>query len=333
VNRRTLLIFILTIIVLGTIVIANRPSPDNEAVAVLPGLDNGLNDVTTLTIRTAGNRTVATLMRGTERWTIAERGHYPADVGKIRQNLIALAKATVVEQKTADPMLYPRLGVEDISNEDATGVELVIDSPEESFRIIIGKTGIRGDQAYARIPGSTGSLLIAARLDLGETPAEWIDHAIIDIPSNTVTRVTTTHPDGETVRIRHTEADGFEPVNLPAAVKITDTGVADSIGSALTDLRLVDVSTRAKADREGAEPIVSRFVTRNGLTVITRVYADGDERYVGFEFSASTDEAADEAIKRAAELQARFGEWFFVLADDKMDQLTHRRSDLFELSD
>jgi hypothetical protein len=338
VNRRTLLIFILTIIVLGTIVIANRPSPDNEAVAVLPGLDNGLNDVTTLTIRTAGNRTVATLMRGTERWTIAERGNYPADVGKIRQNLIALAKATVVEQKTADPTLYPRLGVEDISNEGATGVELVIDSPDESFRIIIGKTGIRGDQAYARIPGSTGSLLIAAKLDLGQETIDWLNPAIIDIPSSEVSRVTTTHPDGETIRIRNTEAGGFEPVDLPADVKITATGVAESIGAVLADLRLVDVSTRANAGLEDVEPIVSRFETRDGLTVITRVYTDGDEQFVGFEFTAGADavaaeESTDEATARATELQARFGKWLFVLADNKVDQLTHHHSDLFEISD
>ena len=334
-NRRTLIILFLTIVVLSAIIMANRQAPDSETAVALPGLDNVLNDVTKLTIRTAGNRAVTSLMRGTERWTIAERGNYPADVGKIRQNLIALANATIVEQKTADPARYSRLGVEDIANEDATGIELVIDSPDGSFRLIIGKTGIRGDQAYARIPGSAGSLLIAARLDLGQEPVDWLDLALLDIPSSDLSRVTTIHPDGETVRIRNTEADGFEPVDLPADGKITDTGVADSIGSALADLKLVDVSTRDNAGLDGIEPIISRFETRDGLAVITRVYTEGDERFVGFEFTASADEdalATEGTTNRAAELQARFGKWLFVLADDKMDLLTRRRSDLFDLS-
>jgi len=344
VNRRTLIFLVLTIIVLGAIVLLNREGPgSDEAATVLPGLDNVLNDVTQLTIRTAGNRTVTTLMRGAEQWTVAERGNYPADVGKIRQNLIALANATIVEQKTTDPALYSRLGVEDIAHDDATGVEIEIeiDGPNESYRIIIGKTGVRGDQAYARIPGAAGSLLIAAKLDLGEAPTDWLDRAIIDIPSSDISRVTTSHPDGETVRIRNTEAGGFEPVDLPADIKVTDTGVAESIGSVLADLRLVDVSTRANAGFENIEPIVSRFETRDGLIVIANVYAEGDERYVGFEFTVANQDGdgsmiegtTEEATTQAAELQARFGKWLFILADYKVDQLTYRRSDLFDISD
>ena len=337
-NRRSLVILLLTIVVLSAIVIANRESPDGETVAVLPGLENVLNDVTTLTIRTAGDRAVTTLRRGAERWSVAERGDYPANVGKIRQNLIALAKATVVEQKTADPALYPRLGVEDIANEDASGLEFVIDSPDETFRIIIGRTGIRGDHAYARIPGSDGSLLIAAKLELGEEPAEWLDRAIIDIPSSEIIRVTTTHPDGEIVGIRAAEAGGFEPVDVPDDPETADTVLAGSIGAALADLRLVDVST-AGVDRD-LEPTVTRFETRDGLAITTRVFTDGDERLVGFEFTADAEPdagaAADAAAAtsgRATELQARFGGWLFVLADYKTDLLTHRRADLFELSE
>ena len=340
-NHRTLIFLVLTIVVLGAIVLLNREGPgSDEATTVLPGLDNALNELTQLTIRTAGNRTVTTLMRGAEQWTVAERGNYPADVGKIRQNLIALANATIVEQKTADPALYSRLGVEDIANDDATGVELEIDGPNGSYRIIIGKTGVRGDQAYARIPGAAGSLLIATKLDLGEEPTDWLDRAIIDIPSSDILRVTTIHPDGETVRIRNIDPDGFVPVDLPADVKAIDTGVANSIGSVLTDLRLVDVSTRANAGFENIAAIISRFETRDGLIVITNVFKESDERWVGFEFIVA-DESQDnlaesdseEAATRAAELQARFGAWLFVLADDKLDQLTYRRTDLFDLSD
>jgi len=330
-NRRTFIILAFIIVVMSVIVMSDRQDIDSDEVSLLlPGLDTELNEVTKLTIKAAGNRTVTTLMRGAERWTVAERGNYPADVGKIRQNLISLANATVVEQKTADPALYARLGVEDIANEDATGVELIIDGSNETYQVIIGKTGVRGDHAYARKPGSAVSLLIAANLDLGSEPTDWLDRTIIDVPSSDVSRVTTIHPDGETVRIEKSEADGFRPVDLPADIELTVTGVADSIGSALTELTLDDVSTRVSAGLKDVRPIVTRFETFDGLNIITNVYTDGDQHFVAFEFTVSDQNEAtrDTATARAAELEARLGEWLFVIPGHKLEQLTHRLSDL-----
>ena len=338
-NRRTFFILVCTIVVMSAFVVVNRQDFDGTNTPVLlPGLEDELNAITKITIRAAGNRTVATLTRGAERWTVAESGNYPADVGKIRQTLISLAKATVVEQKTADPALYDRLGVEDIAGEDATGIELVIDGPTEPYRIIIGKTGIRGDRAYARKPDSAVSLLIAADLNLGTEPIAWLDRSILDIPAQDIARITTTHPDGEIVRIENTGADGFRPVDLPADVKINATGAANSIGAVLGGLTFDDVSTSQNAGIEDIEPVVTRFETRDGLAVITNIYADGDRRLVGFEFTA-TDAAAEETSDetanselsaRAAALNARLGAWLFVLPDAKLDQLTHRRADLFD---
>lgn len=342
-NRRTFITLVFIIAVMSAFLISNRQDfNSDEVISLLPGLDRELNDVTKLTIRVAGNRTATTLIRGPERWTVAERGNYPADVGKIRQNLISLANATVVEEKTTDPALYARLGVKDIANEDATGAELVIDGLNESYRIIIGKTGIRGDQAYARDPGSTVSLLIAARLDLGTEPADWLDRAIVDIPSSDVFRVTTTHPDGETIRIEKNgpEANGFELVDQPADTELAYASVTDSIGSVLAGLALDDVTTRADAGLEDVQPVVTRFETFDGLIIITNIYTIEDERFVGFEFTADAELAArfatpdqDEApgniaTARAAELNARCSLWLFKLPSYKLDQLTRRQSDL-----
>ncbi len=316
----------------------------NETVTLLPGLESELNDITKLTIKVAGNRTVTTLMRGTERWTVAERGNYPADMGKIRQTLISLAKATVVEEKTANPTLYSRLGVEDIANEDATGTELIIDGANNSYRIIIGKTGVRGDQAYVRIPDSTVSLLIAAKLNLGTQPTDWLGRAIIDIPSSDIFRVTTTHPDGETVIIEKTgpDASSFELTNQTADTKTANSGVTDSIGSALAELTFDDVSTRALASigLEDIQPVVTRFETFDGLIIIAKTYINEEVSSVGLEFSddpelatrfaaIDKEQAANKpATTRAAELNARLGKWFFKLPGYKLDQLTHHQPDL-----
>jgi predicted hotdog family 3-hydroxylacyl-ACP dehydratase len=77
-------------------------------------------------------------------------------------------------------------------------------------------------------------------------------------------------------------------------------------------------------------PIVTRFETFDGLNIITNVYTDGDQHFVAFEFTVSDQDEAtrDTATARAAELEVRLGEWLFVIPGHKLEQLTHRLSDL-----
>ncbi|MBT76798.1 MAG: DUF4340 domain-containing protein [Gammaproteobacteria bacterium] len=334
-NRRTFIILLTTIFVMSLLLLLNRDNFERvETSVVLPGLDTALNDITKLTIKTAGNRTVTTLMRGTERWTVVERGHYPADVGKIRQNLIALANAMVIEEKTADPALYARLGVEDIASADATGIELIIDSLNSSYRIIVGMTGIRGSQAYARLPDTDTSLLIAANLELDSEPADWLDHTLIDIPASDIVRVTTTHPDGETVAIEKNapDAGNFELVNQPVDSELTTPGAANSIGSLLTGLTFDDVLTRENAGLQDQQPVVTRFVTLAGLVIIANIHPGTEQNFVSFEFTTVAEDEASpaSASAKADELNARYGNWLFILPSYKLEQLTRRQADLLK---
>jgi len=348
VNHRTLITLVMIIAALGAILMSDRLGIEQsfdsgEASVLLPGLDKELNDITSLTINTAGNRTAVILTRGAERWTVAERDDYPADIGKIRDNLISLAKATIVEEKTTDPSLYARLGVEDIANEEAAGIELVIAGPNDPYRMIIGTTGVRGDHAYARKPGTAVSLLITADLDLGTEPTDWLDRNILNIASNDIFSVTTTHPDGKTVRIEKAgpDANSFDLIDQPTGSELTYPGITNSIGSVLTDLELDDVVVRADADLKSMPPILTRFETFDGLIVLVSTYTSDDQSLAGFRFthaaelkarfSSTTDQddsPLDTAATRADELNTRLGDWLFVLPASKHDELTRRMSDL-----
>jgi len=344
-SRRTFILLIVIIAVMAVLLMSNRQDfADREAALLLPGLENELNDITSLTIKAAGDRTIATLTRGAERWTVAERGGYPADIGKIRDNLISLANATIVEEKTADPTRYARLGVEAITDENATGVELMIVGHNEPYRIIIGKTGVRGDQAYARKPDDAVSLLIAAALNLGTEATDWLKRDIIDIPASNIYRVTTTHPDGEQVSIEKAEpqAGGFELTNLADDAELAYPGVTDSIGAALAGLSLDDVLLQTDVSIQDLQSVETRFETFDGLVIIANIYTSDEQSFVRFAFSADAeltarfatadpDEAAPDtgsAAAMAAELNARHQDWLYVLPDSKHNELTRRMSDL-----
>ncbi len=344
-SKRTFAILIIIIIAMSAIMMSNRQDSDKgEAELLLPGLENQLNDITRLIIKGAGNTTNVTLVRGPERWMVEELNHYPADVGMIRKNLIALANASVVEKKTSDPELYSKLGVESIANENATGIELTIEGPDKLRRIIIGKTGIRGNNAYARRPDEAVSLLIAADLNPGSKPIDWAERTIIDIPSGDIARATTTHPDGETVSINKAtpEAGNFTLINQPADTELTYANVADSIGAVLANLELDDVTKRADTDIESIQPIVTRFETFDGLIIITNIYKGDTQTLVSFEFTTDTKLTAgftatdpdtpstDQAAGKADKLNTRLNKWLFTLPSYKLDELTHHMTDLLK---
>ncbi|MGC1524097.1 MAG: hypothetical protein WA803_21335, partial [Steroidobacteraceae bacterium] len=86
---------------------------DSSGTALLPHLADEVNTVTALNIRKGSAAPTVTVHEQGNRWTVAQRGDYPADVSKLRKLLLALSDARIVEEKTSNPASYPVIGVED----------------------------------------------------------------------------------------------------------------------------------------------------------------------------------------------------------------------------
>lgn len=303
---------------------------------LLPELEAALNEVEKITVKTAGNRTVATLVRGDERWTVVEASDYPADLGRIRQNLIALSQARIVEEKTSNPELYDQLGVENIDNEDAEGTQLDIEAEGYTASVIIGDTGVSGgDMAYARLTGEPRSVMVNADLNLAGDHQEWLDRDLLDVASSRIHAVTLTHPDGEVLRIEKSTPDAtdFTVLNIPDGRELTHATVANPIGAALSSLRLDGVMSSADFAPADSEFVVARVETFNGLIVESRAYAVEDGIRVSFSASAGTPisaEAEELQPDEIATLNQRLGSWIYTLPSYKTDQLTKRMDDLLK---
>ena len=87
----------------------------------LPELTDHLNDVKSLGLTGPGQQPIATLEKGSTGWTLKEKGGYRADAGKVREYLLKLSQARLIEQKTANEQRYAELGVSDIGAADAKG--------------------------------------------------------------------------------------------------------------------------------------------------------------------------------------------------------------------
>ena len=152
---------------------------DTQGGALLPSLAGELNTVTALRVRRGSATPTVTVHEQGGRWTVAERGDYPADVSKLRKLLLALRDARIVEQKTSNPANFPIIGVEDPSVPGATGAEISVTVRGGKHAVIIGKPV--GEGNFARRSGENSSYSVEPGISFETEPRFWIDPRLLDV--------------------------------------------------------------------------------------------------------------------------------------------------------
>jgi hypothetical protein len=194
---------------------------DPHGTALLPALANELNTVTALSIRRGGATPTVTVHEQAGRWTVAERGDYPADVSKLRKLLLALSDAKIIEEKTSNPASFPIIGVEDPSLPGATGAEISIAAQDGKHAVIIGKPV--GEGNFARRSGENTSYIIEPAISFEAEPRYWIDSKLIDIAAAAI----------QSIAVRPAEGPAYTVQRAAAATNPTGAvGAAGAAGAA-----------------------------------------------------------------------------------------------------
>lgn len=307
---------------------------------LLPDLALAADGLTEVVVDGPASDDTVTLDKADGAWTVAERDAYPADLGKLRQLVLALSEADVVERKTADPDNYARLGVAEPGS-DGAGTKVSLTGATDSFAVILGDVA-RGESRYARIADQPQSVLIDRNPDLPTDAADWLLPDIADIPGDEIRKVTIIHADGETIVIEKlvgaplqsasevspeeaSEADAaaerptnFTVLDIPEGRELSHDGVANGIGGALANLRLDDVR-RATA---GEVETTAVFETFDDQKITVTVTGGDDAGWVAF--------AADPDIDG---LNARTAGWQYRMPDFKKNLLVRRWDDLLTPKD
>ncbi len=334
-DRRNLLILFGVAVALTAIwFLTPEETGSNNNQLLFPGLKDELNTIDRVTVSVGDNQRVVTLERGTDQWTVAERFGYPADVTRIRQNLIALGNATILERKTSNPEFHERLGIEDLDRPGAKGYLLEIHrvgpDGDDTIGLIVGDAGVRGKTAYVRRPGEDQGLMISADFDLSKETADWLAGDLMDIASTDIESITISHSDGEVVRIEkssQTDPD-FSVLDIPEGRELVYASIANPVAGLLTKLTMDEVLPAESIDGTTEPSTVARFVTFDGLVVEAMVYATDDGTRV--RFRATADESA---AAQADELNSRVESWVYSLPSFKSDQLSKRLEDFLKTDD
>jgi hypothetical protein len=275
-----------------------------KAEPAIAGLADGLNAVTTVKLSGAEKKPIATLVKSDAGWTIAEKDGYPAEHAQVREFLLKLSDATLIEPKTEKQEHYAKLGVQDLDEKGADGVLVEIEGLPKPAALIIGHfNGRGGDGTFVRRPGEARSWLAKGNLTVDKEPANWLARELTDIPTNRIAQATVTRK-GKTLRVYKDRADdqNYKVADVPKGRELASEFVANGIASVLAGLRFDDVVKSDKAPPP-AETIDATYKTFDGVLVKAKAWEKDGKAYANL--SAELDPATAEAFVIAEQTIAR----------------------------
>ncbi|MEM6639756.1 MAG: DUF4340 domain-containing protein [Pseudomonadota bacterium] len=337
--------------------VSQNRAPDTRLASeesLVPGLAEGLNEVSRLVITGPGDRVKVSLSRGDDRWTVDERGGYVADTAKIRSLLIDLGDARLLEQKTSREENYAALGVQAIDADDAGGVQVLLEGLDGAPAVIIGKPARNAGSVYVRRADEATSWATNKRLRVEQDPAQWLVKDIVDIRPARIQSVRIEHPDGEVFEATRGEVN-FTVANVPEDAELTSPSAANALADVFSKLKFEDVRPASEFAPGDAPSTEATFVTSDGLSLGATVTASEGKYFLSLKAAAvpvdpatlPVDEADGEdatavpptpeqkaaamleaMAAQSATINARTEGWVFTIPLFKYEQLTRRVGDL-----
>jgi hypothetical protein len=327
VTRKNLLFLSAIVVVLVLVILAIESANDNTSAkqgqVLLPGFAGQANEAQRVSIMRPGADTL-TIKKVADDWVLAERDNYAADVGKLRALIVALADATIVEEKTSNPELYAKLGVDD-PEDGGSGSKVSVEGKEFSHTVILGQSA-QGDHRYARVADEAASYLINKNPSIADA-ADWLLPDLLDLESARIRKVSITHEDGDEITVEKSSEDltDFAVLGIPEGRELSYATVGNGIANALSDLEFEDV----RRATESAPATSAVFKTWDGLEVTVETSTENDESWVAFSATGDAESSSD-AADLAAEINDRLSGWQYRLPDYKKNLLGRRWEDILK---
>lgn len=305
---------------------------------VFPNLLNEMPNVAKIEIKTHSE--VSTLVLNDKQWQLKEHHHYHADTKKIVQLLNNLTALTYVEAKTSNPILYEKLGVEDITNQAAQSVQLSLldHSNKPIIALLMGKArtakvGMSDSELYIRLPSQAQSWLAKGLKPIEKTTHNWLDKTLVSIATEAIQQVAITHGSGEEVLITKENPEGrdFTLVGLPDDAELEAPYYLQQMASTITQLALIDVKPAEQLDFSDTEDLKAIFTRFDGLQLSMILHKQADKIYA--RLHAKWEKVATKEEKLETDkLNIRFNSWAFELPSYQVSALYKTYDDLIKKS-
>jgi hypothetical protein len=291
-----------------------------------------------------------TLQRHAEGWRIAERANFPADVGKVRELVLAVLGLKVGQSEPVSGKDLARLQL------DASGtrLEFLGDAGRPLASLIVGRKYFRqeprdaataaADGRFVLVPDAAGAataLVVADPLPLATArSAAWISKA--GFGAELVRVMEVDFPAGGKWRIARARDDsGWKLTPLYAGEKL-DVIRANSASYSLHRMALSDVAAPGlRPDQTGLDkPITVVANTFDGMTYTIKIGKPrGEDYYVSVWVSGEPNVTGPDADKRAKALAERLPReralagQVLLIARSKFEDVLKKRAELLEKKD
>jgi hypothetical protein len=299
--RNFSILAILTVaVVVAAILLTQKEPVSSAAEKFFPNLGSVINEVTEINVNTKSES--ITLLRGEDwQWRIKEKYSYPASLEKVQNLLLGAVHLTIVEAKTSNPSSYAKIGVEDISEEEAQSTLLTFKKTggETLLKVVIGndrtaKIDSTRREIYVRKQDDKQAWLTLGQLPIENTLSNWLNQQIANIDSEKIRQINITHPEGDSLLVfKDSQKDeAYQLADLPDNAEVKLPYVLDNIATTLARLDFDDVAPVSESEVKFNDDETTRavFTTFDGLEVIMTTTAKDGKHYA--KFAAAFNQAA-----------------------------------------
>jgi Domain of unknown function (DUF4340) len=285
-------------------------------------------------IRIAEPKATLTAQRKVERWVVAERGDFPADLSKVREFVLKVIGLKVGQSEPLGEKDRARLNLD----ESGTKVEFLGADGKSLAALVVGKKHFKRevenpdkaipDGRFVVLPGEAGTAFLVADPLTQATvkTAEWIDRGSFQVEK--VKTLEVRYPDGSGYRIeRPADNADWKLVGAKPGEKL-DTPRANAASYSLQLLELADVASKEITDTGLDKPISIDATTLEGAAYAIKVgKLAGENYYVTFTASGIKPDAKDaERVK----IQSQH---VLLIPKSKLEDTLKQRADLLEKKD
>jgi hypothetical protein len=296
-------------------------------------------------IRIVEPKAKLTVQRTDERWVIAERDGFPADLAKVREFVLQALSLKVGQSEPIGEQDRARLNLD----ESGTQVEFAGADGKSLGKLIVGKKYFkrevddpdkaRADGRFVALPGDAKTVyLVSDPLTRASArSSEWIDRSSFQVEK--VKDLEVRYPDGGDWRIeRDGDNSDWRLVGARPGEKL-DVTKANAASYSLSLLELADVAPKDAKDTGLDNPVTIDATTLDGLAYSIKVgRLQGDNYYASFK-SSGTPAQDDKDAERLQKLQERLprekllSNYVLIIPKSKLEDTLKKRAELLEKAD
>lgn len=285
-------------------------------------------------IRITEPNATLTIQRKDDRWVIAERADFPADLAKVREFVLKVIGLKVGQSEPLGDKDRSRL------NLDASGtrVEFLGADGKPLGAFIVGKKHFKRevenpdkaipDGRFVVLPGEAGTAYLVADPLTQATvkTSEWIERSSFQVEK--VKTLEVRYPGGGGYRIERAADNADWKLTGAKPGEKLDIPRANAASYSLQMLELADVAPKEARDTGLDKPISVDATTLEGASYAIKVgKLEGDNYYVSFTASGVKPEAKDaERVK----IQSQY---VLLIPKSKLEDTLKQRADLLEKKD